>query len=419
MIKKTVDKLVNTGFLHIFGSCFLNKIIAFLSTFILIKILSKTQYGVYSYAQNIINIFMIVSGLGIVSGLLQIFCENGNDDKKINQYMKKGATFGIIVNLILALIIFIYSFFTNNSFDGLKDLLRWMMFIPLCDLCFELILSYYRGRSENKKYSYITSINSVLILVLSLIGAFLYDAIGLVIARIISSIITIIISFIVFKFPINEIMKSTVESLHEWRMVLRLSFISMLNNSASVIMQNIDGLLLGFLLTNSNVVASYKVATYIPTGLAFLPQMLVIYIYPFFASHRNDKKWLLEKYKKIVFIFALINLLITLTVILLSKSLVPLVFGEKYSDAVVPLNILMITYFFNATFRNLSGNLLASQRKVKANLLFGIIGIIVNVFADIVLIPSMGANGAALATFSVVFSVAIISTIYLVKVLKE
>lgn len=419
MIKKTVDKLVNTGFLHIFGSGFLNKIIAFLSTFILIKILSKTQYGVYSYAQNIINIFMIVSGLGIVSGLLQIFCENGNDDKKINQYMKKGATFGIIVNLILALIIFIYSFFTNNSFDGLKDLLRWMMFIPLCDLCFELILSYYRGRSENKKYSYITSINSVLILVLSLIGAFLYDAIGLVIARIISSIITIIISFIVFKFPINEIMKSTVESLHEWRMVLRLSFISMLNNSASVIMQNIDGLLLGFLLTNSNVVASYKVATYIPTGLAFLPQMLVIYIYPFFASHRNDKKWLLEKYKKIVFIFALINLLITLTVILLSKSLVPLVFGEKYSDAVVPLNILMITYFFNATFRNLSGNLLASQRKVKANLLFGIIGIIVNVFADIVLIPSMGANGAALATFSVVFSVAIISTIYLVKVLKE
>lgn len=419
MIKKTVDKLVNTGFLHIFGSGFLNKIIAFLSTFILIKILSKTQYGVYSYAQNIINIFMIVSGLGIVSGLLQIFCENGNDDKKINQYMKKGATFGIIVNLILALIIFIYSFFTNNSFDGLKDLLRWMMFIPLCDLCFELILSYYRGRSENKKYSYITSINSVLILVLSLIGAFLYDAIGLVIARIISSIITIIISFIVFKFPINEIMKSTVESLHEWRMVLRLSFISMLNNSASVIMQNIDGLLLGFLLTNSNVVASYKVATYIPTGLAFLPQMLVIYIYPFFASHRNDKKWLLEKYKKIVFIFALINLVITLTVILLSKSLVPLVFGEKYSDAVVPLNILMITYFFNATFRNLSGNLLASQRKVKANLLFGIIGIIVNVIADIVLIPSMGANGAALATFSVVFSVAIISTIYLVKVLKE
>lgn len=419
MIKKTVNKLVNTGFLHIFGSGFLNKIIAFLSTFILIKILSKTQYGVYSYAQNIINIFMIVSGLGIVSGLLQIFCENSNDDKKINQYMKKGATFGIIVNLILALIIFIYSFFTNNSFDGLKDLLRWMMFIPLCDLCFELILSYYRGRSENKKYSYITSINSVLILVLSLIGAFLYDAIGLVIARIISSIITIIISFIVFKFPINEIMKSTVESLHEWRMVLRLSFISMLNNSASVIMQNIDGLLLGFLLTNSNVVASYKVATYIPTGLAFLPQMLVIYIYPFFASHRNDKKWLFEKYKKIVVIFALINLVITITVILLSKSLVPLVFGEKYSDAVIPLNILMITYFFNATFRNLSGNLLASQRKVKANLLFGIIGIIVNVIADIVLIPSMGANGAALATFSVVFSVAIISTIYLVKVLKE
>lgn len=419
MMKKIISKLTNTGFLHIFGSGFLNKIIAFLSTFILIKILSKTQYGVYSYAQNIINIFMIVSGLGIVSGLLQIFCENGDDEKKINQYMKKGATFGIIVNIILALVIFIYSFFTNNSFYGLKELLRWMMFIPLCDLCFELILSYYRGKCENKKYSYISSINSVLILVLSLIGAFLYNAIGLVIARIISSIITIIITFTLFKFPIKEIIKSAADSLDEWRIVLKLSFISMLNNSASIIMQNIDGLLLGLLLTNSSVVASYKVATYIPTGLAFLPQMLVIYIYPYFASHRNDKEWLREKYKKIVFIFAIINLVITISIVSFSNSLVPLVFGENYSDAVIPLNILMITYFFNATFRNLSGNLLASQRKVKANLLFGIIGILVNVIADILLIPSLGATGAALATFCVVFCVAIISTIYLLKVLKE
>ena len=193
----------------------------------------------------------------------------------------------------------------------------------------------------------------------------------------------------------------------------------MLNNSASIIMQNIDGLLLGLLLTNSSVVASYKVATYIPTGLAFLPQMLVIYIYPYFASHRNDKEWLREKYKKIVFIFAIINLVITISIVSFSNSLVPLVFGENYSDAVIPLNILMITYFFNATFRNLSGNLLASQRKVKANLLFGIIGILVNVIADILLIPSLGATGAALATFCVVFCVAIISTIYLLKVLKE
>ena len=104
----------------------------------------------------------------------------------------------------------------------------------------------------------------------------------------------------------------------------------MLNNSASIIMQNIDGILLGMLLSNANSVAAYKVATYIPSGLAFLPQMLVVYIYPIFASHINDKKWLLEKYKKLIFIFGLINLFITIIVILLSKLIVPFLFGKQY-----------------------------------------------------------------------------------------
>lgn len=419
MMKEKIARLMNTGFLHIFGSGFFNKITAFLSSFILIKLLSKSQYGIYSYAQNTINLFMIVSGFGIVSGLLQIFCENSNDDKKINQYMKKGTIFGVSINFILALVIFVYSFFAEDSFDGLKELLRVMMFIPLFDLCYELILSYYRGKSENKKYSYISTINSILVLSLSILGALLYDAIGLVIGRILSSLITIIISFVLFQFPYREILHSTFDCIDEWRAVLKLSFISMLNNSASIIMQNIDGLLLGLLLTDSNVVASYKVATYIPTGLAFLPQMLVVYIYPFFASHRSEKTWLREKYKNILLIFGSINLIITILTISLSGIIIPLVFGKQYDDAIVPLNILMVTYFFNATFRNISGNLLASQRKVKANLLFGIVGIIVNILADILLIPSLGATGAALATFCVVFSVALISTIYLFVVLKK
>lgn len=173
------------------------------------------------------------------------------------------------------------------------------------------------------------------------------------------------------------------------------------------------------LLSNANSVASYKVATYIPSGLAFLPQMLVVYIYPIFAGHINDKKWLLEKYKKLVLIFGLINLFITIIVILLSRFIVPLLFGNQYLDSIIPLNILMITYFFNATFRNISGNLLASQRRLKANFIFGVIGIGINAIGDILLIPRFGLNGAALATFIVVFCVAIMSSIYLIKVFKE
>lgn len=243
MIKENIQKLKNTGFIHIFGSGFLNKIIAFASSYVLIKILPKTEYGVYSYAQNLINIFMIANGFGIASGLLQILCENNKDSDLINAYSRKSFIYGFIFDIILAFIIFIYSFFIHNSFEQLNRLLRFMMFIPLCDLCFELVQVYYRGTGNNKNYSYLSSINSILVLTLSLTGAYIFKAEGLILGRIISSIFTVLIACIFFGFPINEILHKTNIVIKEWGIVVKISFISMLNNSASIIMQNIDGIL--------------------------------------------------------------------------------------------------------------------------------------------------------------------------------
>lgn len=419
MIKEKIHKLLNTGFFHIFGSGFLNKLITFASSYILIRILPKSEYGVYSYAQNIINIFLIVNGFGIVSGLFQILCENSRDSELIKAYSKKCFLFGFFFDFFIVFIIYIYSFFVDNTFNQLNVLLRFMMFIPLSDLCFELVQVYYRGIGDNKSYSFLSSVNSILVFSLSIIGAIFSEAKGLVIGRIISSLVTVLIAIFVFKFPLKSILKKKYANLTEWNTIVKISFISMLNNSASIIMQNIDGILLGILLNNSNLIASYKVATYIPSGLAFLPQVLVIYIYPMFVSHINDKKWLLGKYKKLIFIFGSINLFITLFVIGLSGFIVPFLFGHQYEDSINPLNILMVTYFFNATFRNISGNLLASQRRFKANFIFGIIGIAINVVGDIILIPIFGLNGAAFATFAVVFCVAIMSSLYLIKVFSE
>lgn len=419
MPKNIISKLTTTGFFHIFGSGFLNKVISFASSFVLIRILSKSDYGIYSYAQNIINLFMIANGFGIVNGLLQILCENRKDNILVKEYSRKAILFGVAFDFFLAVIIFVYSFFVDESFNQLNVLLKLMMFMPLCDLCFDLIQIYHRGLENNKTYSYLSSINTILVFVLSVVGALFFNAEGLIIGKIISSILTVLIAISIFKFPIIEILQNTHTKLKEWNVVIKISFISMLNNSASIIMQNVDGILLGTLLNDADLVASYKVATYIPSGLAFLPQMLCVYIYPMFASHIKEKSWLLEKYKKLIVIFGGINLFITFLVIISSKFLVPILFGKNYIDSVGPLNILMITYFFNATFRNISGNLLASQRRLKANFVFGIIGIIINIVGDIILIPRFGLNGAAMATFAVVFCVAVASSIYLVKVFSE
>lgn len=49
------NKLFKTGFFHIFGSSVINKIVTFASGIILVRILSKEEYGVYTYAENLLS----------------------------------------------------------------------------------------------------------------------------------------------------------------------------------------------------------------------------------------------------------------------------------------------------------------------------------------------------------------------------
>ncbi len=60
-----IKTLLRTGFFHIFGSSVINKIIAFLSSVVLVRILTKAEYGVFTYAWNIYSIILILNGMGI------------------------------------------------------------------------------------------------------------------------------------------------------------------------------------------------------------------------------------------------------------------------------------------------------------------------------------------------------------------
>ena len=58
-IGKKAESLKTTGFFHIFGSSVINKIIAFLSNIIIVRIISKAQFGEYSYALNIVSFVLL------------------------------------------------------------------------------------------------------------------------------------------------------------------------------------------------------------------------------------------------------------------------------------------------------------------------------------------------------------------------
>ena len=78
--------LFKKGLVHMLGANVLNKVLSFLSSIFLVRILSKIDYGTYSYVQNIITFFILSNGLGVVSGFLQFGSLYRNSEKKYSYF---------------------------------------------------------------------------------------------------------------------------------------------------------------------------------------------------------------------------------------------------------------------------------------------------------------------------------------------
>jgi len=140
----------------------------------------------------------------------------------------------------------------------------------------------------------------------------------------------------------------------------------------------------------------------------------MVYVYPYFAEHKDDRDWCLKRYKQILLGLGAFNLLISAVLCLGAPLIIRLIFGYEYLDCVPVFIVLSINYFISGTFRIVSGNLLVTQRRLKFNLLVAIVSSVTNIIADYFFIQWWGSMGAAFATVLVVVISSIMSTIRLV-----
>ena len=247
--------------------------------------------------------------------------------------------------------------------------------------------------------------------------AFLMREIGMVIGYYAAFIVSIAVGLGIFK--VTLISDRSADIGKDRSALLKISFISMLNNGLSQLMYLLDIFVLGIVDPQETVLASYKAATTIPTALTFIPLALITYLYPYFAQHMHDRDWCLKRYKQIVLGLGALNLFISLVLFIFAPFIVKLMFGSKYLDCVLIFRMLSINYFISGTFRILSGNLLVTQRKLKFNLVVAIVSSSVNVVADYFFIKWWGSVGAAIATMVVVAISSIMSTGYLIHTFRN
>lgn len=415
-IGKIAKKLLQTGFLYVFGSSVINKIINFLSSIILVRILSKTEYGIFAYAWNIYSLLILLEGMGMASAILQLSSENTNDRTKVKSVFQYGLKFGTIVNFFLMVLMIVIGLFVPFEIKGAGTLLVLLGALPALQFLVNSILNTIRSVKLNKTFGALTTTNTVLTFCMCVIGAYIFREKGLVFGYYVSNTLTVILCINVFR---KNFKSATPLDNTDKKAMRSIAFISMCNTALAQLLYLADVFVLGIVIPEETVIASYKVATVIPTALSFIPGVLVTYLYPYFAEHRNDPEWCLKTSKTVFFGMGILNAIISATLFIFGELIIKIFFGAQYLDALPIFRILAINYFFSGTFRTLAGNLLITQRKLKFNLFVGILTGSVNVIADVFFIQWWGSMGAAYATVLVVLISSILSTSYLFYTLNE
>lgn len=415
-----IKSLLKKGLLQIFSANIINKVVQFITVAALARIISSTEMGEFSYAQNIISFVLLLEGAGVTTGILQ-YCSISKDENEKKAIFRYGISIGIAVNAILSIGVLVYAIFgaLPAHYEGSRVPLMLLSCVPIFSVVFNAIQSYLRSTLRNTQFSILTTFNTIVYFVATVVLSMLMGVNGLILGMYLAYFSTVILgAWFIRKDILKPVNISDID--FDKLKFLKYSIITVLTNAMSQILYLLDVQLIGlFTVGNPSVLASYKFATTIPFNLMFIPTSIMVFAYPYFAQNRKDKEWLSQRIKQLTKALLLINVIIGVLGIVFSKLIITVVFGKQYIDAVACFNVLMIGYVVAGTFRIPYGNIISSLGLVKYNLINAAFSGIANVILDVVFIKKYGSIGAAYATLIVFIISSVIHYIFIKKAIKE
>lgn len=408
---------VKGGIFSVFTANVVNKIIGFVTTMVVTRVLTTTDYGIWSYTLNIYSYLGLISGLGLMSGCGQFGTENKGVGKAYS-YFKYCLSRGLIINTGIIIIATTILCAIKLPIDEAKKFI--LFYVP--NLLFDYILAITQGilRSKNriKEYARLLNINSFLVAV-GICGGVFMGINGIIIGKYIASFISIIYADFSLKDTFTSIRQSEPLKKNDKIALWQYSIVIGACAAMNVLVYQLDITLIAAMIRSANDVGIYKVGSVIPNALQFIPSSIVTAILPIIVYHKDDVKWIRFNLKKVYIYLTTFNTVLTILLFIFAPLVIQFFSGEKYLVAVPVFRVLLLGYFFSGTFRSLSVNLLSSFRRVKYSLFISVTSCVTDIVFNYFFILKYQMIGAAYATLLVDIITAVTSVIYVMYLLKR
>lgn len=413
IIIQYIKNFLNRSGSYVFLATILGRVLSFIASWIALKFIENDALGVVLFAYNIILFVIPISGFGLHQSLIRYgaLAKSSEDKDSILAYVFKK---GIVACLVLITIVISISLFINFKFENTLFYVVLLSFTIIPSYLLEIIRAQFRLQHNNKSFAFTEGVQSIILLLSVLVLSYLYKELGYAIALLLTPLLTSIIFF--KSLNINNLIykKIKVINFQFWK----YGFFASLSNVVTQLLFVIDILLIGFILSNTEMVTNYRYVSIIPFSLLFLPRVFIATDFVAFTEKIYDAQYIFKYIKSYVLFFTVVSILILLFSWLFSVEILGLLDKEftQFSDTFI---ILMIGICGIFILRGLFGNLLSSIGKAHLNYYIATLALVINICANFYLIPKYGIKGAAITSAILMWFTGLLSYLLFIKLYKK
>ncbi len=400
MIKKIKSLKSNNEFMKYFNNTsyllfdkIFKMIISFFVVIYLTRYLGPERFGLLSYAQSFVSIFIAFASLGLSQIIVRDIV---NDQNNIDNVL--GTTFFMMFasSIISMGVIFILSFFIYKESQT-----RLLVNIVATTVAFQvfyiLIESFFQARVLSK---YIVFASNTGFLVSSFIKILLvYFSMPLMYfayALVFDSLFLALSCLFIYNYKGGNILGWKIEKVL-LKKYIKISIPMLMVSITAFIYTRTDQIMIKHMLgddANGNYAAAIRVSEL----FYFIPSIIVASIYPKLVElklqNQDSYLKLLEKLYRLVL---WISIPIALTMTFCSSLIITILYGEKFISAPHILSILSWCIIFSS-IDAVFVKILYVEKFESRYLYKNVFGVLINIVLNYILINTYGAVGAAMAT---------------------
>lgn len=373
------------------------------------RYLGPEQFGLWSFSTSFTALFSTFATLGLDGIVIRELVKN---PEKHNALL--GSAF--ILKLVGGLVAILLSLIAILLMHSGETLTIWLVAISAAGFVFQSInaIDFYFQANVKSRYTVISS--NVVFVLMAMMKIYLLLVSAPLIAFAWAGLGEIALSamFLLLAYHVNH------HKIRDWHYdrqlmgrLLKDSWPLILAGLAVMLYMRLDVVMLQE-MAGKQEVGIYAAATKLSEAWYFLPTIIVSSVSPsIIKAHSLDSVQYISKLRQLYFIMAWLAIGVSLPLSLLSSTIVNALIGHEFAAAGPVLAIHLwasIAVFLGVA----SSQYLLVEQLQKISFYRTLIGLICNVLLNLILIPNMGAKGAAIATV-VSYFIATYSVIFFKK----